>query len=326
MNDLVPLPSPAEISVSENRTPALIAASGERAERRFWEFFTVTIRNPNTRRAYARAAAEFCAFLQDGGVGRLDAIQPLHVAAYVELLGREHAPATVKQRLAAIRMLCDWLVVGQVLPVNPAASVRGPRHVVKRGKTSVLHREDARLLLESIDVATPVGLRDRAFIGLLVYSFARVGAAVAMRVEDFYPNGRRWWVRLHEKGGKHHELPAHHNLDLWLHEYIEAAGIADQRKAPLFRSAKGRAGVLSERPLLARNALDMVARRAQQAGIPGQVCNHTFRATGITAYLENGGKLELAQAMAAHESPRTTKLYDRTNDAVSLDEVERIVL
>ena len=268
----------------------------------------------------------FCAFLQDGGVGRLDAIQPLHVAAYVELLGREHAPATVKQRLAAIRMLCDWLVVGQVLPVNPAASVRGPRHVVKRGKTSVLHREDARLLLDSIDVATPVGLRDRAFIGLLVYSFARVGAAVAMRVEDFYPNGRRWWVRLHEKGGKHHELPAHHNLDLWLHEYIEAAGIAEQRKVPLFRSAKGRAKVLSDKPLLARNALDMAARRARQAGIPGQVCNHTFRATGITAYLENGGKLELAQAMAAHESPRTTKLYDRTNDAVSLDEVERIVL
>lgn len=325
MNSLVLLPSPA-LTAPETRVPALIAASGKRAERRFWEFFTVTIRNPNTRRAYARAATEFCAFLYEGGVDRLTDIQPMHVAAYVELLGRSHSPSTVKQRLAAIRMLCDWLVVGQVLPVNPAASVRGPRHVVKRGKTPVLNREDARLLLEAIDVSSVVGLRDRAFIGLLVYSFARVGAAVAMRVEDFYPNGRRWWVRMHEKGGKFHELPAHHNLEAWLHEYIETAGLAEERKSPLFRSAKGRAGELSERPLLARNALDLVQRRARQAGIVGEVCNHTFRATGITAYLENGGTLEMAQAMAAHESPRTTKLYDRTSDAVSLDEVERIVL
>ena len=147
-----------------------------------------------------------------------------------------------------------------------------------------------------------------------------------MRVEDFYPNGRRWWIRLHEKGGKFHELSAHHNLDAWLHEYIEAAGIVWERKSPLFRSAKGRAGVLSEKPLLARNALDLVQRRARQAGIAGEVCNHTFRATGITAYLENGGTLEMAQAMAAHESLGTTKLYERTSDAVSLDEVERIVL
>ncbi len=111
MNDLVALPrSPA--LAPETRAPALIAASGERAERRFWEFFTVTIRNPNTRRAYRRAAAEFCAFLADGGVTRLEDIQPMHVAAYVELLGRSHSPSTVKLRLAAIRILCDWLVVG----------------------------------------------------------------------------------------------------------------------------------------------------------------------------------------------------------------------
>ncbi len=204
--------------------------------------------------------------------------------------------------------------------------MRGPKHVVKRGKTPVLNREDARLLLEAIDVSSVVGPRDRAFIGLLVYSFARVGAAVAMRVEDFYSNGRRWWVRLHEKGGKFHELPAHHNLDAWLHEYIETAGIAWERKSPLFRSARGRAGELSEGPLLARNALDLVRRRAHQAGMLGEVCNPTFWATGITAYLENCGTIEMAQVMAAHESPRTPKLYDLTSDAVSVDEVERIVL
>lgn len=308
------------------RTPTLIAASGPDAETRFWEFFTVTIRNPNTRTAYARAANEFCAFVSAGRIADLRAVRPIHVAAYIEALGKSHAPSTVKLRLAAIRMLFDWLVTGQVVPFNPATSVKGPRYVVKRGKTPVLDRADARLLLESIDAETLVGLRDRAFIGLLVYSFARVGAAVAMEVRDFYPIGRRWWVRLHEKGGKLHELPAHHNLDAWLHEYIAAAGIGEEKRTPLFRSAIGRTGRLSERPLLERNALDLVQRRAKDAGIAQAICCHTFRATGITAYLENGGTLEKAQAIAAHESPRTTKLYDRTADVVTLDEVERIIL
>lgn len=306
--------------------PSLIAGSGAEAERRFWEFFSVTIRNRNTRAAYLHAALDFGRFAEERGVADLREVSPMLVAAWVEASCAVHAAPTVKQRLAGLRMLFDWLVVGQVVPVNPAASVRGPKHVVKRGKTPVLERSDARQLLESIGAGTLVGLRDRAFIGLLVYSFARVGAAVAMQVRDFYPIGRRWWVRLHEKGGKLHELPAHHNLEAWLHEYIEAAGIAEAGRSPLFRSAIGRTGQLSEKPLLARNALDLVRRRAKDAGIGAMICNHTFRATGITAYLENGGTLEMAQAIAAHESPRTTKLYDRTADAVTLDEVERIIL
>lgn len=320
---IAPAPAP---SFPAGPVPALIAASGPDAETRFWEFFTVTIRNPNTRAAYARAAAEFCAFVEAGGVGDLRAVQPIHVAAYVEALGKTHAPSTVKLRLAGVRMLFDWLVTGQILPFNPATSVKGPKHVVKRGKTPALDRGDARRLLESIDAESVVGLRDRAFIGLLVYTFARVGAAVAMEARDFYPAGRRWWVRLHEKGGKRHELPCHHNLEAWLHEYVEAAGIGGAPQAPLFRSAVGRTGRLSDRPLLERNALDLVQRRARDAGIAQAIGCHTFRATGITAYLENGGTLEKAQAIAAHESPRTTKLYDRTSDRVTLDEVERIVL
>lgn len=324
MNNLTPLPTTALIPAEQ--TPALVAASGARAETRFWEFFTVTIRNPNTRSAYARAAREFCDFVAAGGVMSLADVQPIHVAAYIERLGQTHAPSTVKLRLAAIRMLFDWLVTGQVIPVNPASSVKGPRYVVKRGKTPVLDRADARRLLDNIDTETLVGLRDRAFIGLLIYTFARVGAAVAMKVGDFYPIGLRHWVRLHEKGGKLHELPAHHNLEAWLHEYIDAAGIGEERKSPLFRSILGRTGVLSDRALQERNALDLVQRRARDAGIAQKISNHTFRATGITAYLENGGTLEKAQAIAAHESPRTTKLYDRTSDQITLDEVERIVL
>ena len=118
-------------------------------------------------------------------------------------------------------MLFDWLVTGQITPVNPAASVRGPRHVVKTGKTPVLDPVEARALLDSIDVSTPAGLRDRALIGLMVYSFARIGAALAMKVEDVFVQNRRLWVLLHEKGGKRHAMPCHHNLEAYLHAYID---------------------------------------------------------------------------------------------------------
>jgi site-specific recombinase XerC len=320
-------------TLAEMALPAraeLVLRSGESAQNRFRDFFAVNIRNPHTRAAYLRAAMAFCDFAGRAGIGSLGAVEPVHVAAWVEALGRSHAPASVKQHLAALRMLFDWLVLGQVVAQNPAQPVRGPRHVVRRGKTPVLAGEEARRLLDAIGTETLIGLRDRALIGLMVYSFARVGAALAMRVEDFYPAGRRWWVRLHEKGGKHHELPAHHNLEAWLAAYIETAGIAPDQggdpRGPLFRSAAGRTGRLSARPLLARNALDLVRRRARAAGIATPVSNHTFRATGITAYLANGGTLEGAQAIAAHESPRTTKLYDRTADEVTLDEIERIIL
>ncbi len=302
--------------------PAMIVDAGEGASRRFVEFFTANIRNKNTRAAYMRALAPFFAWCEGRGVG-LHGVQPVHVAAYVE----QHAGSapTVKQHLAAIRMLFDWMVVGQVVPVNPAASVRGPKHVVKRGKTPVLKAEQARQLLDSIDTSTVAGLRDRALIGVMVYSFARVSAVTRMRVEDYYQNGKRWWIRLHEKGGKRHDVPAHHNAEAYLDAYIEAAGIGGQKKSPLFRTiSKHRQ--LTERPMYREDVLRMIKRRAEDAGLPATTCCHTFRATGITAYLENGGTIENAQAIAAHESPRTTKLYDRTSDEITLDEVERILI
>ena len=188
----------------------------------------------------------------------------------------------------------------------------------------MLTEDQARRLLESIDVSTLVGLRDRALIGVMIYSFARIGAVVAMKVEDYYPAGKRWWLRLHEKGGKRHEMPAHHKLEQFLDEYLVAAGIRDGSKAPLFRSAAGRTGMLTDRPMHRVDAYQMVRRRTAEAGFNGKLGCHVFRATGITAYLEAGGTLENAQAMAAHESPRTTKLYDRTRDEITLDEVERI--
>uniref|UniRef100_UPI0035930A0A tyrosine-type recombinase/integrase n=1 Tax=Thiocapsa sp. TaxID=2024551 RepID=UPI0035930A0A len=152
------------------------------------------------------------------------------------------------------------------------------------------------------------------------------GAAVAMRVEDYYPEGKRWWVRLHEKGGKQHAMPAHHTLEAWLDAYLQAAGIVGEKRSSLFRTTRGRTGILTADGMTRVDAWRMIRRRAIAAGLDVAVCCHTFRATGITAYLNNGGTLENAQLMAAHESPRTTKLYDRTRDEITLDEVERIAI
>ena len=264
--------------------------------------------------AYYRAVCSFFAWCDKRRVGEIADIEPLHVAAYIEGLGQSMSKPTVKQHLAAVRMLFDWLVTGQVVAVNPAHAVHGPKHVVKRGKTTVLTAEQARELLDSIDTSTLIGLRDRALISVMTFAFARIGAVVAMRVEDYYPQGKRWWVRLHEKGGKRHEMPAHHNLEAYLDTYIEAAGIREDSKDPLFRSAMGRTGELSFKPMHRVDAYRMIQRRATELGMGIKVGCHTFRATGITAYLEAGGTLENAQAMAAHESPLTTKLYDRTGD------------
>jgi site-specific recombinase XerC len=195
MNDLVQITAPQAL-------PTLVAAAGERAQVRFLEFFAATIRNGNTRRAYARAVVDFLAWCEGRGATSLAGVQPLHVGAYIEGLSLARSAPTAKQHLAAIRHLFDWLVMGQVVPLNPAASVRGPSHSVRRGKTPVLDPTEARQLLDAIDISTPVGLRDRALLGLMVFSFARIGAALGMKVEDVYVQNRRLWVRLHEKGGK----------------------------------------------------------------------------------------------------------------------------
>lgn len=321
MNDITLRPA-----IAAPDLPVMIAHAGARTRMRFVEFFVANIRNPNTRRAYALATGDFLAWCARYGIASIGAVQPVHVATWIEELTGSHSAPTVKQRLAAIRHLFDWLVTGQIVPVNPAASVRGPSHQVRRGKTPVLEPSEARALLDAIDVSAIVGLRDRALIGLMVYSFARIGAALGMKVEDVYVQQRRLWVRLHEKGGKRHEMPCHHNLETYLHAYIEAAGLGGDLKGPLFCTIGRGTGQLTATPLPQANAYAMVQRRAKAASIATRISNHSFRATGITAYLKNGGTLEKAAQMANHASTRTTQLYDRRSDDVSLDEVERVLI
>jgi site-specific recombinase XerD len=228
--------------------------------------------------------------------------------------------------LAAIRMLFDWLVVGQVVPVNPASAVRGPTHVVKTGKTPVLDGREWRRLLDAIPTETVRDLRDRALIATLTCSFARITTVLKMRVEDLRPRGaglgaaarkRRQAARPPMPPRTGGEPPCLYRGG-WYSRGAEGLAIA--------RLKVGRRNVLSEEPMAQADARRMIRRRAKGAGIKAPIGCHTFRATGITAYLENGGTLEYAQAMAAHKSPRTTKLYDRTKERLTLDEIERIRL
>ncbi|MGF0540738.1 tyrosine-type recombinase/integrase [Agrobacterium sp. ES01] len=319
MNQLIPLPQGIKL-------PELIGHLPNSGRMRFVEFFTAAIRNLNTRKAYMRAAVDFMTWCEQRGVPALPAVQPVHVAAWVEELGQRHAVPTVKLRLAAIRHLFDWMVTGQVMPSNPAHAVRGPSYSTKKGKTPVLSPEEARHLLATIPADTMSGKRDRALIGLMTYSFARIGAALSMEVRDVFVQNRRLWVRLHEKGGKRHEMPCHHTLEAYLDDYMEAGGLRDHPRSSLFRTIGRGTGALSETPLPQANAYAMIQRRAEAARIDTDVCCHTFRATGITAYLKNGGTLEKAAHMANHSSTRTTQLYDRRSDDINLDEVERILI
>jgi site-specific recombinase XerD len=275
--------------------PAVIADQGDKAAERFFTFFTDTIPNANTRAAYYRNVMRFFAWTHAKGLS-LPTIKSYHVSGYLAELANEHATPTVKQHLASLRMLFDWLITGQVIDANPAAAVRAAKHVVKKGKTPVLKADEARELLDSIplmigpepkdgepDSRPPslIGLRDRVLIAVMVFSFARIGAALGMKVEDYYTEGRRAWFRLHEKGGKRHEVPAHHNAEDYLDAYIAAAGIAGEGNPPLLLH---RPAPPVHRPTDAPDR----CLADDQTPCPGHrpaggLCNHTFRVTGITA-------------------------------------------
>ena len=187
MTTTLTVSNPKNLTSDSRTVPAIISQSGEDALTRFLEFFAAQIRNRNTREAYARAVTQFFHWLPSHHVGSLLDIKPIHVAAWIEQKTQTQSPLTVKQHLADLRNLFDWLVTGQIIPANPAASVRGPAHSYLTGKTPILTADEARHLLRSIAPDSLTNLRDRALIGLMTYTFARVSAALAVNVKDVFP-------------------------------------------------------------------------------------------------------------------------------------------
>jgi site-specific recombinase XerD len=190
------------VEKESSQVPALIADVGPEGTKRFFEFFTVPIRNANTRAAYYRAIQQFLSWCERAGYQHLEDIEPITVAAYIETLQRQTAPATVKQHMAAIRMLFSWLTEKGVLAMNPAREVKTERFSRTEGKTSAFVDGEVQKLLGAVDASTHTGLRDRALLGTLAYTCSRIGAVVNLKMEDYFQNGKRSVLRLSTKGGK----------------------------------------------------------------------------------------------------------------------------
>lgn len=307
--------------------PPTIAEAGEDAARVTFEFFTARIPNPNTRRAYGRAVLTFCDWCERERVALRELTAPT-VSGYLN--GLPTSAASVKLTASALRHWLDFLTERGVLPFNPALSVRTARLVVTEGKTPVLEREQARKLFDMLDAAAEGGdllaLRDRGMFALMLFGFVRVGALVKMLVRDFEDGGEYAALVLHEKGGKERRIACHHKAREYLRAYVAAAGFEPRAKVALFQSAPGRKPALSGKAITSGKVWDAVKRRCKAAGLPSSICNHSFRATGMTIANENGARLEDTQELAGHADARTTRLYIRKHRKLAQAAVERVQL
>lgn len=302
--------------------PRLIVEAGTAAEFAWSEYFSATIRNSHTRRAYQRAVTRFLRWVEPFDVS-LDRVTPSLVARFIDEYPGS-APSR-KLALAAIRSFFDLMTIRHAVFMNPASSVRGERYQVIEGKTPEISRDQARQLLSSIDTMRPVGKRDKAIIATLIYTAARAGAVASLRVRDFVWDGTQYSLRFAEKGGKSRSIPVRHDLQLLLLAYIEILDQDNQSKdAPLFRSTTSRTGQFTTRPLRNIDICRMVKRRLRDAGVPTHLSPHSFRVATVTDLLTQGISLEDVQYLAGHSDPRTTRLYDRRQKQVTRNTVERI--
>ena len=320
--------------------PALFSRDSQDTIVRAVEFFDVALANPKTRVQYQNTVKAFCQWASSKGATSIKDIQPIHVARFIEERKQQVAAPTVKAELAALRSWFNYLTSGGQLTHNPAASVKGPRHSRAEGKTPGMNGAEAGKLLSSIKVNEgdegneehPVdrlkALRDKAMISLMLYSACRVGAVCNTQVGDFYQTGTHYVIVLNEKGGKERTLALHHKAAEAIHAWIEAAGIKNEPKTPLFRSMpnqlRRQAKPFSDRGMAPCDAWDMVKARCRAAGLSPRFANHSFRVTALTNLLENGGTLDDAQRLAGHADARTTALYDRRSRTVMRSTVERI--
>jgi site-specific recombinase XerD len=303
--------------------PAIVTETGKAAAFAYAEFFGAEIESRHTYRAYRRAVDRCLAWCAERGVA-LQEISPALLGEYLRKLSG--SKPTKKLHLSALRRFFDQLVLRHVIVLNPAASVRAPKHSVVEGKTPALSVEQARRLMVSIETSHIVGLRDRAIIATLIYTAARVGAVAKLRLGDYYADGHQWWFRFDEKGGKARMIPARHDVELYIEAYMTAVGVEnDAEDTPLFRSTIRKTKLLTTRALTTNDIYRMVKRRLQDAGLPSRHLScHSFRATAITDLLTQGVPLEDVQYLAGHCDPRTTRLYDRRQKQVTRNIVERI--
>ncbi|QEG01531.1 Tyrosine recombinase XerC [Stieleria maiorica] len=309
-------------SVPVIETPALVDESGPAARFAWEEFVYGRIRNPHTRKAYGQAVRQFLRYCER--LGRdLSTVTPRDVSTYLDHL--DYATSTKKLHLSGLRHFFDVLVTRHVVFLNPATAVRSERLQVVEGKTPEISIIQARQLIHSIDVSNVVGLRDRAIIGILIYTAARVGAVSSLNHQDFFSLGDQYCLRFTEKRGKVRQIPTRHDLRGFIRDYLTAGGLNDSdRKAPLFRTTVRRTKSLTRNRMTPGDMGRMVKRRMRQGGLPNGLSPHSFRVTTITDLLSQGVPLEDVQNLAGHADPRTTRLYDRRQRRITRNIVERI--
>lgn len=313
-------PQVTQLHGKPSEVPTLVAAAGPAAQFAYEEFIYGKLRNPSTRKNYRHCVHRFLRFCESRH-RKLTMVTPRDIGEFLDQL--PFAAATKKLYLAAFRHFFDTLVSRHAVLLNPAASVRGERLQVIEGKTPEIGVAAARKLLRSIDTSGIVGLRDRAIIGILIYTAVRVGAIASLQAGDFYDIGTQFCLRFREKGGKSREIPCRHDLQTFLQEYLTAAEPAD-KKSPLFVTANRRTRTLNSRPMSSGDIARMFKRRCRQIHLPPRLSPHSMRVTTITDLLSSGVPLEDVQNLAGHSDPRTTRLYDRRQRTVTRNIVERI--
>lgn len=328
MSDLVQVKQDSLGMLETGLFPSVVSEAGEKASYKFLEFFTNTLSNKNTRRAYARAAYRFFFWCEARGL-RLEQVDPVRTGLYFRGLEAELSAPSVKQELSAVKKLFDFFVVEGVTSFNPAASVKGPSHAPREGKTPELTLDETRKLFDSIKGDTLKDVRDKAVLGVLFYCWVRVGSLCNVNLEDYAYQAQDKSIRFRGKRGKVKRIPLHHKAVEYLEAYLIQADLYPeledraQKKAPLFRTLT-RTKALSNNRVDQSTVYRMVRRRAEAADIRTDISPHTGRTTGITAFLAAGGKLEQAQDIAGHADPRTTRLYDHRRRGVERAEIERV--
>lgn len=305
--------------IDHGSLPALFISNPSLLEK-LLEFFTARIANQNTRSAYFHAVRTFFKWMEKNSLD-IETVKAPHVALYIEK--STLSTASKKTHLAAIRSLFNFLVTSGSLKtgINPALSVKGPSLYRTTGKTPYLSGDEVKKLLSSISGDYLKKRRDRAMISIMLYTFSRVGAVVKLKRKDYFSMNKRFYLRLMEKRGKEHLVPLHHLAEKALDEYLTLTDLKPEDF--VFQGIKGK--ILTGKPLSRVNVFDMIKSYAEKAGLdPKQVCCHSMRATGITTFLKNGGSLEDARVIANHADSRTTRLYDRRHQEVTVSEIERI--
>jgi integrase/recombinase XerD len=316
------VPASARPLAPSTPLPVLVERAGGAARFAWDEFFYAEHHNPHTQKAYMRAVKRLLAWAEGQAVD-LPAITPGMIGQYLVGLGGSAAKRNL--HLSALRGFFDRLVNWHVVILNPAASVKGVKETVMEGKTPEISIDQARALLASVDTATLIGKRDKAILATLAYTACRAGAVAKLRLGDFQADGTQYVLRFQEKGGKSREIPVRHDLQGFIIEYLEAAGIsAEPKDSPFFRVGNGRSKTLTGNAMDSQTVCDLVKRRLKRAGLPSRLSPHSFRVAAITGLLTQGVPMEDVQYLAGHAEPRTTGLYDRRQKRVTRNIVERI--